>query len=85
MDKIFDKSINSTGNLWKCRIDSKGTNTSCNKYPQGVFQGNSLPPLKFVIAMMSSKYISRKCCKFAKSQNKINQLISDIFSKRYKN
>ena len=45
---------------------------------RGIFQGNVISPLLFVIAMMPRTHILRKCTtgyKLCKSQEKINQLM----------
>ena len=48
------------------------------KIYRGIFQGNALSPLLFVIVMMPLDHIDRKCtegCKLHKSQEKINHLM----------
>ena len=48
------------------------------KIQRGIFQGDALSPLQFVIAMMPNNHILRKCTagyKLSKSQEKINHLM----------
>ena len=68
------------------RVESKtrGKSLAKLKIQRGIFQGDVLSPLLFVIAMMPLNHILRKCTaryKRSKSQEKINHLmyIDDIF------
>ena len=59
-------------------IDSRRKKLSIGKDPKGIFLGNALSLLLFVIAMMSHNHILWKCTagyKLSKSQEKINHLM----------
>ena len=56
----------------------RGRSLAEMKFQRGIFQGDALLPLQFIIAMMSLNHILRKCTagyKLSKSQKKINHLM----------
>ena len=80
MYKIPDQivqSIEKTMQIWKVELTA-GQSLAEVKIQRGIFQGESLSPLLFVIAMMLLNYILRKYAagyKLSKSQEKINHLM----------
>ena len=80
MYKISDKVINSiekTVKTWKVEL-TEGWSLTEAKVQRGMFQGDALSPLLFIIDMMSLNQIFRKCTieyKFYKSQEMINHLM----------
>ena len=63
---------------WKLELSTEGQILTEAKTQSGIFQGDSLSPLKFVITMMPLIHIFRKCTggnKFIKSQEKVNYLM----------
>ena len=73
--KISDKVIRFILNTMK-KLESGNDNR--RKLNWGIFLGNTLSPLLFVIAMMPLNHILKKCtdrCKLDNSQEKINHLI----------
>ena len=63
---------------WRVELTAGGTSLAQTKIQRGIFQGDALSPLLFVIAMMSLKNILRKCTagyKISRSQEKINHLM----------
>ena len=88
MYKISDEVINFIEKIMKTR---RVYLTAEAKIQKGIFQGNALSPLLFIIMMMSLNYILRKCTagyEVSKSQEKINHLMfmDDIkmFAKKWK-
>ena len=89
MYKISNKVINL---ITKAMENWKVELTAEVKIQKGIFQGDSLLPLSFIIEMIPLNYVLRKCrggdYKFTKSQEKINHLIytddSKIFAKNEK-
>ena len=81
MYKISDKVINFITKAmknWKIELTAGGQSLAEVNIQRGIFQGDSLSPLLFVIAMMPLNYILRKCTggyKFTNSQEKINHLM----------
>ena len=63
---------------WSVELTVEGQSLAEVKIQRGIFQGDALSPLLFVIAMMLWRYILRKCtarCKLSKSQEKFNHLL----------
>ena len=66
---------------WKAESAAGGKALVEEKIQRGIFQGDLLLPLLFVIAMRPFNYIHKKYTgsyKFTKSQEKINQFMDDI-------
>ena len=66
---------------WKVKLTARGKTCAEMKILRGIFQGDALSSLLFVIAMMPLNDILRKSTgsyKFTKSQEKINHLMDDI-------
>ena len=75
--------IEKTMETLKVELTAGGKSLAEAKIQKGMFQGDSLSPLLFVIAMMLLKLFLRKCAdryKLSKSQEKINyqRYIDDI-------
>ena len=76
MYKISDGVINfteKTMRTWKQKLTAEGRLLDDAKAQRGIFQGDALSPLLFIIAMMPLKHIPRKCTagyKLSKSQEK---------------
>ena len=81
MYKISDNIINlimEAMKNWKVELTVGGKILAEVKIKRGIFQGDVLLPLLFVIAMMPHTYILRKCIecyKFTKPQLKYNHLM----------
>ena len=81
MYKISDEVVNfieKTMKIWKVKLTVGGKCLAEAKIQRGVFQGDALSQLLFVIAMMPLNHILRKCTggyKLSKSQAKINHLM----------
>ena len=76
MYKISDKIINfitSSMKNWKVELTAGGESLAEIKIQRGVFQGYSLSPLVFVMAMRSLNHILRKCTGGYKSTNSQKQ------------
>ena len=86
MYKISNEVLNFIGKTMKtCKVEltAGGRSLAQAKIQRGIFQGDALSPLLFIIAMMPLNHIFRKCTatyKLSRSQEKINHLmyISDI-------
>ena len=68
---------------WRVALTAGGGSLAEEKVQRGIFQGDALSPLLFIIAMMPLNHVLRKCTagyKLSKSQEKINHLmyIDDI-------
>ena len=83
--------IEKTMQTWRVELTAGGRSLAETKIQRGIFQGDALSPLLFIIAMMPLNHILRKCIagyKLSGSQEKINHLMymDDIklFSKNEK-
>ena len=81
MYKISHKVINfieKTRQTWRVELTAGGRSLAETKFQRGIFQGDALSPLLFIIAMMPLNHIVRKCTaghKLSGSQEKINHLM----------
>ena len=81
MYKISHEVINfieQTMKTWKVELTAGGKIIAETKIQRGIFLGDALSPLLFIIAMMPRKHILRKCAagyKLSRSQEKINHLM----------
>ena len=94
MYKISDEVINfidKAMETWRVELTAGGRKLAEAKIQRGIFQGDALSPLLFIIAMMPLNHILRKCTagyKLGRSQEKVNHLMymDDIklFAKKLK-
>ena len=81
MYKISDEVINfieKTMKTWRVELTTGGRNLAETKIQRGIFQGDGLSPLLFIMAMMPLNHILRKCTagyKLSRSQEKFNHLM----------
>ena len=81
MYKISDEVINfidKTMKTWRVELTTRGRKLAEAKIQRGIFQGDALSLLLFIIAMMPLNYKLRKCTagyKLGRSQEKFNQLM----------
>ena len=81
MYKISHEIINfieKTMKNWRVELTAGEKSLAETKIQKGIFQGDALSPLLFIIAMMPQNHILRKCTagyKFSRSQEKINHLM----------
>ena len=81
MYKISDEEINfieKTMQTMRVELTTGGRSLAETKIQRGIFQGDALSPLLFIIAMMPINQILRKCTvgyKLSKSQEEINHLM----------
>ena len=64
MYKISDEVINlidKTIKTWRVELTAGGRRLAEAKIQRGIFQGDALSPLLFIIAIMPLNYILRKC------------------------
>ena len=89
MYKISHEVINfieKTIQTWRVELTAGGRSLAETKIQRGIFQGDDLSPLQFIIAMMSLKPIHIKCTagyKVSRSQEKINHLMYVDDSKQF--
>ena len=94
MYKISHETINfieKTMKNWRVELKAGGKGLAETKTRRGIFQGDALSPLLFIIAMMPLNHILRKCAagyKLRRQQEKINhQMYTDdikLFAKNEK-
>ena len=81
MYKISHEVINfteKTMKTWRVELTAGGRNLAEAKIQRGIFQGDALSPLIFIIVMMPLNYILRKCTagyKLSGLQENINHLM----------
>ena len=81
MYKISDEIINfiyKTMKTWRVELTAGGRKLAETKIQRGIFQGDALSPLLFIIAMMPLNHILKKCTagyKLGRSQKKVNHLM----------
>ena len=78
MYKILDEVINFIMKTWRVELTAGGKSLAEAKIQRGIFQGDALSPLLFIIVMMPLNHIHRKCTaeyKLTKLQEKINHLM----------
>ena len=79
--KISGEVINFIGKAmktWRVESTAGGRSSTEAKIQRGIFQGDTLSPLLFIIAMIPLDHLLRKCTagyKLSRSQEKINQLM----------
>ena len=83
--------IEKTMKNWRVELTAGGKSLAETKIQRGIFRGDALSPLLFIIAMMPLNHILRKCTaeyKLSRLQEKINHLMymDDIklFAKKWK-
>ena len=70
--------IEQTMKTWRMELTEGGRRIAKTKIQRGIFQGDALSSLLFIIAMMPLNHILRKCVagyKHSRSQEKINHLM----------
>ena len=72
------KFIEKTMKTWRVELTAGGRSLAETKIQRGIFQGDALSPILFLIAVMPLNHILRKCSvgyKLSRLQEKINHLI----------
>ena len=70
---IFFIHIEKTMQTWRVELTAGGKNLAKTRIQRGIFQGDALPPLLFIIAMMQLSHILRRYTagyKLSRSQEK---------------
>ena len=70
--------IDKTRKTWRVELTARGRSLAEAKIKRGIFQGDALSPLLFIIAMMPLNHIFRECAaeyKHSRSQEKINHIM----------
>ena len=81
MYKISHEIINfmdKTMNIWRVELTARRRSLADASIQRGIFRGDALSPLLFIIAMMPFNHILRKCTavyKLSRTQEKINHLM----------
>ena len=78
MYKVSDEVINfteKTMKTWGVQLTAGGRSLAEANIQRGIFQGDALSPLLFIIALMPLNHILRKCTAGYRSQEKINYLM----------
>ena len=81
MYKISHEVINlieETMKTWRLELTARERSLAETKIQRGIFQGDALSPILFIIAMMPLNHILRKCTagyKLSRLQEKINHLM----------
>ena len=81
MYKISDEIINFIDKImktWRVEVIAGERKLAETKIQRGIFQGDALSPLLFIIALMPLNHILKKCTagyKLGRSQEKVNHLM----------
>ena len=70
--------IEQTMKIWRVELTAGGISIAETKIQRGIFQGDAILSLLFIIAMMPLNHILRKCAagyKLSRSLGKINHLM----------